>query len=431
MLVILVVLQCAHANAATNNLLASAVDSITTDELYKHVEVLADDVYEGRSAGSRGGRAASQYIVQELRRYDLTPAGTRGDYVQVFDNDWRNILVLLPGSDPQLEREVIVVGGHYDHVGRGSSSTSYGPIGRIHNGADDNASGISIMLETIEAFATSGLRPRRSVLFAFWDGEERDLRGSRYWLRNPTVPVDRIKLAITLDMVGRLRSGQLYVLGSRSGYGLRRLMSGPAEDPMWLDFDWELSANSDHWSFVEKQIPVVLLHTGLHRDYHRPSDDAEKINRDGLREVSRYLLGMLMKAANEDELPRFRDSVRRETDRTQRDVERPLPRASLRNWPAGSKRPQLGISWREDEGEPGSVFLTRVVEGTPAHAAGLLVHDRIYEVDGQPFAGEKEFQSTILAMLENRAPAIALLVERRGQLRQVSIQMPAVSPASQ
>jgi hypothetical protein len=420
-----------QVQAATNNLVASAIDTITTDELFKHVEVLADDVYEGRSAGSRGGRAASQYIVQELRKYDLTPAGTRGDYVQVFDNDWRNILVLVPGNDPQLEREVVVVGGHYDHVGRGSSSTSYGPIGRIHNGADDNASGISIMLETIEAFATSGLRPRRSVLFAFWDGEERDLRGSRYWLRNPTVPVDRVKLAITLDMVGRLRGGQLYVLGSRSGYGLRRLMSGPVEDPLWLDFDWELSANSDHWSFVEKQIPVVLLHTGLHRDYHRPSDDAEKINRDGLREVSRYLLGMLMKAASADELPKFRDLVRRESDHTQRAIERPLPRASLRNWPTGSKRPQLGISWRADEAEPGAVFLTRVVEGTPAATAGLKVHDRIYEVDGLTFAGEKEFQATIIAMLESRKSAIEMLVEHRGKLRNVSIQMPAESSIEQ
>jgi hypothetical protein len=429
---ILVVLASALAgsptHAATKSFLAAAMDSITTDELYQHVEVLADDVYEGRSAGSRGGRAASQYIVQELRKYNLTPAGTRGDYFQAFDNDWRNILVLVPGDDSRLEHEVIVVGGHYDHVGRGSNSTSYGPIGRIHNGADDNASGISIMLETIEAFATSGLRTRRSVLFAFWDGEERNLKGSRYWVRNPTISADRVKLAITLDMVGRLRNGQLYVLGSRSGYGMRRLFSGPVDDPLWLDFDWELSANSDHWSFIEKRIPVVLLHTGLHRDYHRPSDDAEKINREGLHAITRYLLGILMKAANEEQLPKFRDQVRRESDRTQRQVERPLPPASLRNWPSDSKPPQLGISWREDQGEPGVVFLTRVVEGTPAAAAGLAVHDRIFEVGGQGFADEKEFQSTILAMLSNGTSTIELAIERRGRLRNVAVTMPTASP---
>jgi C-terminal processing protease CtpA/Prc len=221
------------------------------------------------------------------------------------------------------------------------------------------------------------------------------------------------------------------VLGSRSGYGLRRLMSGPVDDPLWLDFDWELSANSDHWSFIEKRIPVVLLHTGLHRDYHRPSDDAERINREGLRAVSRYLLGVLMKVANEEQLPKFRDQVRRESDRTQREVERPLPRATLRNWPSGVKRPQLGISWRPDEAEPGTVFLTRVVEGTPAAAAGLQVRDRIYEVGGRSFADEKAFQTTILAMLNDHSPTIELLIERRGQLRNVVVSLPAANAVQQ
>jgi hypothetical protein len=413
----------ASATGATNSFLSAAIASITSDELYEHVEVLADDVYEGRSAGSRGGRAAAQYIIQELRRYDLTPAGTNGQYTQTFDNGWRNILVLVPGDDSQLERETIVVGAHYDHVGRGSRDTSYGPIGRIHNGADDNASGVSVMLETIEAFAASGIRTRRSILFAFWDGEEQGLRGSRYWLKHPTVPADGVKLAITIDMVGRLRKGQLYVLGFRSGYGMRRLMSGPVADPLWLDFDWEVSANSDHWSFLEKRIPGALLHTGLHRDYHRPSDDAEKVNREGMREIAGYLVGVLINAANEDRLPAFRERVRRESDRTQRDFERPLPPKSLDTWPRNHERPRLGISWREDEAEPGSVFLTRVVEGTPAAAAGLKVLDRVYKVDGQSFPNAQAFQSTILAILDRQSPELDLLVERRGRVQTVTIEM--------
>ena len=92
--------------------------------------------------------------------------------MQTFNDDCRNILVLQPGDDPQLRDEVIVVGAHYDHVGYGNSNNSFGPIGKIHNGADDNASGTSVLLETIEAFARSGLKTRRSILFAFWDGEE-------------------------------------------------------------------------------------------------------------------------------------------------------------------------------------------------------------------------------------------------------------------
>src|SRR6185436_1585540 len=116
----------ASAVAVNNALYASAMESITTDELYHYVEVLADDVYEGRAAGSRGGHAAAQWLVQQLRPFDLTPAGADGDYVQKFSDDCRNILVLQKGDDPQMQDQVIVVGAHYDHVGYGRSDNSFG-----------------------------------------------------------------------------------------------------------------------------------------------------------------------------------------------------------------------------------------------------------------------------------------------------------------
>jgi hypothetical protein len=412
------------AEAATSSLLAAATESITGEELYEHVEVLADDVYEGREAGSRGGYAAAQYIIKELRRYPLTPAGENGGYIQTFRGAWRNILVLHRGIDPALARELVVVGGHYDHVGYGNRGNSLGPTGRIHNGADDNASGVSLLLETIEAFATSGLATRRSILFAFWDGEERGLVGSRHWLARPTLPSADVKLALIVDMVGRMRDGRLYAMGTRTGFGLRRLLSGPVVDPLWLDFSWELEANSDHWSFLERRIPVVLLHTGLHRDYHRPSDDVERINRDGLRETARYLMAVVIKAANEDRLPTFRDRFRRETEDTRRAMERPIAHASLNSWPTNAPPPRLGISWREDLAEPGSVLLTRVVDGTPAAAAGLTVQDRIYEIDGQQFADAAAFQTAILQMLDAGTPEFSLLIERRGHLRTLTVKMP-------
>jgi hypothetical protein len=401
------------------------MESITTDELYHYVEVLADDVYEGRASGSRGGHAAAQWLIEQLRPFHLTPAGTSGDIVQKFGDDCRNLLVLQPGDDPELQHEVIVVGAHYDHVGYGSSNNSFGPIGKIHNGADDNASGTAVMLETIEAIAHSGLKTRRTILFAFWDGEERGMVGSRYWLSHPTLPIERVKLDITLDMVGRLRKKRLYLMGSRSGYGLRRLFSDPVDDSLSLDFSWDIQANSDHWPFMEKRIPIALLHTGLHSDYHRPTDDAEKINRQGLREVCRYLLGVLVRVANEEQLPKFRDAVRRETEGTRRTLEQPLPRASLSNWPADQPRPRLGISWREDDAEPGSVFLIRVVEGTPAAAAGLQVGDRIDELDGRPFLDAAAFQVEIHRLLESGQPEVKVLVERRGHMRTIAIQTPS------
>jgi hypothetical protein len=395
-----VAIWCSSAAAVNNALYAAAMESITTEELYHYVEVLADDVYEGRASGTRGGHAAAQWLIQQLRPLQLTPAGTGGDYVQKFSDDCRNILVLQPGDDPQLQNEVIVVGAHYDHVGYGTSNNSFGPIGKIHNGADDNASGTSVILETIEAFAHSGLKTRRTILFAFWDGEERGLIGSRYWLAHSTLPIERVKLNITLDMVGRLRDERLYLMGSRSGYGLRRLFSDPVDDSLSLDFSWDIKANSDHWPFIEQRIPIALLHTGLHSDYHRPTDDVEKINRQGMREVCRYLLASLVRVANEDRLPTFRDAVRRESEVMRRTFEQPLPQATLKSWPADQPRPRLGIFWREDDAEPGSVFLVRVVDGTPAAAAGLEVGDRIDELDGQPFADAVAFQGEIHQLLE-------------------------------
>jgi hypothetical protein len=430
--------MCALAEAATNSnsMLAAAVESITAGELYEHVEVLADDVYEGRAAGSRGGRAAAQYIVQQLRQTALEPAGAGGDYFQSFNRNWRNILVLHRGDDPDLQNELIVVGGHYDHVGYGNLNNSYGPTGRIHNGADDNASGVAVLLETIEAFAASGISTRRPILFAFWDGEERGLVGSTYWLKSPTVPNANVKLAITVDMVGRLRDGQLHIFGTRSGSGLRQLLSGPlpssafepangngGNDSLWLDFTWEVVDNSDHWPFLERRIPAVLLHTGLHRDYHRPSDDVEKVNRDGMRDVGRYLLALSIKAANEDQLPVYRREFRRESTGAQRAMERPLERRSLKNWPADRPRPRLGISWREDKAEPGTVLVTQVVEGTPAHHAGIQVKDRIYELDNKRFADAAEFESLITSLLDGQAPEFTLLVERRGNSRPVAVRM--------
>jgi hypothetical protein len=414
------------AAAANNALYASAMESITTDELYHYVEVLADDVYEGRAAGSRGGHAAAQWLLQQLRPYVLTPAGTDGNYVQNFNDDYRNILLLQPGDDSRLQNEVIIVGAHYDHVGYGNSQNSFGPLGKIHNGADDNASGTSVLLETIEAFARSGLKTRRTILFAFWDGEERGLVGSRYWLAHPTLPIERVKLDITMDMVGRLRNDRLYLLGSRSGFGLRRLFSDPVDDALSLDFSWDLTANSDHWPFIEHRIPIALLHTGLHSDYHRPTDDVEKINRQGLREVCRYLFATLVRVANEDRLPTFREAVRRDTEGKRRGLEEPLPPASLSSWPSNLPAPRLGMSWREDDAEPGSVFLVRVVEGTPAAAAGLEICDRIEELDGRPFLDATAFQKDILSLLDSARPEFNMLVERRGHIRAVTVKMRSI-----
>lgn len=416
----LIALICASVVCASDEPLRAATDSVTAAELQAHVDTLADDVFEGRAVGTRGGRAAAQYIVQQLRASRLAPAGSEDGYFQPCGRGGRNILALLPGTDPNLKNETIVVGAHYDHVGDGRLGHATGPIGKIYNGADDNASGIAALLETIEGLSDSRVDTRRSILFAFWDGEEMGMVGSKHWLETPTLPPSAIRLAINIDMVGRLRDGRLEVDGTRTGFGLRRFLSRADDDSMWLDFSWELTANSDHWPFLERQVPIVLLHTGLHDDYHRPSDDADKINRAGLESVARYLLGTVVAAADSDRLPAYRPAGRRESLAVQKNRQQRDSATASGDWP-GAKPPRLGVSWRTDDAEPGSVYLTYVAKNSSAAAAGLAVDDRIYAVNGQSFTDANDFRDIVVGLLDSDAAEFTLLVETRGHVRTVHV----------
>jgi acetylornithine deacetylase/succinyl-diaminopimelate desuccinylase-like protein len=191
----------------------------------RHVAALADDALEGREGGSRGGRAAGAYIVEELRAAGLRPAGDEGTYYQRF-GAMRNILALVPGSDPTCDRELLVVGAHYDHVGYGTPANSNGPTGLIHNGADDNASGVAAVLEIAEVLQTLPEGLRRPVLFAFWDGEEKGLLGSWHFVRVRPQPLLAMRpvFMVNLDMVGRLRGSRVEIYGGRTMTGMRRLL---------------------------------------------------------------------------------------------------------------------------------------------------------------------------------------------------------------
>lgn len=394
--------------------------SVTAAELRDHVAILADDVFEGRAVGTRGGHAAGQYIVKQLGKSHLQPNGTEDGYFQPCERGGRNILAVLPGTDPKLRDEYIVVGAHYDHVGDGRQGHIKGPIGNIYNGADDNASGVAALLETIEALSDANVDTRRSILFAFWDGEEMGMLGSKDWFKSPTVSPSRIRLAFNIDMIGRLRDGKLQVLGTRTGYNMRPLVSGSVDQSLWLDFSWELTANSDHWPFLERQIPIVMLHTGLHDDYHLPGDDAEKINHVGLEIVTRYLLATVVKAANANELPAYRPARRFESLAVQRRNRQRYELVSQQQWPE-SEPPRVGITWRTDEAEPGSVFITRVAAESPAAKSKLALDDRIFAINGKPFSDADEFRRTLLGLLDAGIAEFTLDVESRGHVRTATI----------
>ncbi|MEM8946171.1 MAG: M20/M25/M40 family metallo-hydrolase [Planctomycetota bacterium] len=373
--------------AAESLWLDAARASITTTELHGHVSVLANDLFEGREGGSRGGRAAAKYILQRLHEARVQPAGAGEQFTQNFLHSHQNLLAILPGSDPKLKYECILIGAHYDHVGYGSRRNSYGPWGYIHNGADDNASGVASVLEVIDALSQAGHQPKRSILFAFWDGEEQGLLGSKHWKNYPTVPISSVQLAINVDMVGRMTDGRIEVGGTRSAFGSRRFFSSTnlAED-VRLDFNWEYKNNSDHWTFYQAGIPSLYVHTGIHDDYHRPSDDVEKLNIDGIRTISSYLLEQVTKLADAEKLPTYRSAATRESPATQRRLETPL--AAL--------TPRIDFTWQFHPIAPTSALVRNVPWGSEASRAGLIPGDRIVSVSGRPISSD--------AML----PAIAL-----------------------
>lgn len=375
--------------AADAEAVASAVESIKLQHLKQHVSVLASDTFEGREAGTRGGKAAGAYLIDTLKKLKATPGGS-SSYYQFFGADYRNVLVVVPGSDPELKDEYLVVSSHYDHVGFGSSRNSYGPIGRIHNGADDNASGTAGLLELIEAFGTLKPAPRRSILFAFWDAEEKGLLGSEHWVSHPTIPLKQIKLMFNVDMIGRLRDNSLEMYGTRTAAGLRRLVSEQNDfsSELSLDFNWNTKRESDHYPFYARRIPYLMFHTRKHENYHRPSDDVDKLNLDGMQSIVRLMFRTIHSAAEAAELPAFRSAALTESSGTQL-LQR---RRSRKSNPA-----RLGIGWDQKLVADGTIKIDKVVSGSPAQQAGLKVGDEILKFGKHDVISADEFSLVVLA----------------------------------
>jgi Zn-dependent M28 family amino/carboxypeptidase len=386
---LLLCLLCAPAASATELAARMAAkNSVTTDEIETHAAALSDDTFEGREAGSRGGRAAAGYLVEQFEKFGLEPAGKSDGFTQTFNGSMRNLLGKLPGSDGQLSEEVILIGAHYDHVGYGTRSNSFGPLGKIHNGADDNASGVSSLLEAAQALALLKGSHKRTILFALWDGEEKGLLGSQHWLTQPTLPRANVRCAINLDMVGRLRDDKLEVYGVRTSRDLRRRISRlNGADDLTLDFLWRMQEDSDHYNFFRYSIPTLMFHTGKHDDYHRPSDDVEKLNISGVQSITRLLVDLAIDLADADDLQGFRSESGRE-GRDERDrqlLEQPLPDVPNR----------LGITWLDGDVSERGVVVASVYRRRAAMLAGIIAGDRIVAVNGKPIASESRFQSLI------------------------------------
>jgi aminopeptidase YwaD len=193
-----------------------------------------------------------------------------------------NVAGMIEGSDPLLKNEVIVIGAHYDHLGRGGEgSGSLAPRGgEIHHGADDNASGTAGVLELARLFSAQKPRPKRTIVFIAFSGEEEGLLGSNYYVNHPLLPLANTVAMINMDMIGRMKDGRLIVGGVGTAKEWRDIMSADTEKTFHVTLNEDGFGPSDHSSFYAKQIPVLFFWTGTHNDYHKPSDTSEKINYD-------------------------------------------------------------------------------------------------------------------------------------------------------
>jgi aminopeptidase YwaD len=221
----------------------------------------------------------------------------------------RNVAMILPGEDKNLKNEYIIIGAHFDHLGMGGPGSSSRAVDTIavHHGADDNASGVSMMLELAEKIAHSRRSHARSIICLSFSGEEEGLLGSKYFADNPVIDLSKVNAMINLDMVGRLQETKvLHISGVGTAKEFRDMVSsGNDTNNIRLTLSDEGYGSSDHTSFYGKDIPVLFYTTGAHLDYHTPSDTYDKINYKGMLLISVPIYKVIEKLANTPEKLKF------------------------------------------------------------------------------------------------------------------------------
>lgn len=275
------------------------------------IKFLSDDRLAGRMTGQPGADTAAAYLARRFRQVGLQPAA--GGWFQSFTiarnspaaqrahvlgAKGNNVIGLLPGRDPVLRNEAVIVGAHYDHLGLGGfGSLDPDSTGRVHNGADDNASGAAMLIQIAARLAAAP--PARTVIFIAFSGEELGLLGSSYYVQEPIYPLSTTEAMINLDMVGRLRQGRLIVYGSRTAKEFPALLDSLN---WYAGFDLKAQGDgygpSDQSPFYAAGRPVLHLFTDLHEDYHRTTDDWQKINLDGFKRVTDFAVGIVTAIAN-------------------------------------------------------------------------------------------------------------------------------------
>lgn len=383
---------------------AVAMAPIDPDSMLNVVKFLSGDDLKGRGLGTKELDNVAALIASRFEAVGLLPGGSPSGswYQEWVDPDlkvtMRNVVGVLPGKNPAYAGQSVVVGAHYDHLGTGAQDARAGDRGRVHPGADDNASGVAVLLELASRLP---LAPNmdRSVVFVAFTGEEAGRKGSRYFVQNERrYPASRSVGMINLDTVGRLGRGKLIALGAGSAKEWAELLQelGKASKVDIAAPDQQLDS-SDQVSFHEAGVPAVQLFTGPHLDYHRPTDSFSRIDGKGLAKVATVARDLAYYLANH---PAPLTST--------------LKASSAQSAPAarGNRKVTLGIVPDFTYNEKG-VRLGGTVPGGPAESAGLREGDIIIQVGSQGVAVLQDLSDA----LRSAGPGdrLKVLIRRNGR----------------
>lgn len=320
-----------------------------------------------------------------------------------------NVIAELPGTDPALAARYIVVGAHYDHLGLGGqNSLAPDQRGQVHHGADDNASGASGVLELADALAHSPEHPRHSVIFICFAGEELGLLGSAYYVNHPSFPLKQTSAMINLDMIGRVSNNRLYVGGTGTSPGFQQIAAEANRTPKFdISYSFSGYGASDQTSFAVHEVPVFFFFSGLHSDYHKPSDTWDKIDAaSGARVV--WLVSNVITAL--DALKDKPQYVR---------VANPVSSSGG----GGGYGPYFGSIPDFGQVEHGGVKFSDVRDGSPAGKAGFKAGDILVEFDGKKIDNLYDFTYALRAHKPGDKVMVTVLRGSEKVTREVTLEV--------
>lgn len=396
--------------------LATLAPVFSADRMMESINFLASDDLKGREIGTPEIEEAANYIAEKFEEFGLVPGSDDSTYFQIWTQDvldkksvnLKNVVGIIPGTNPDLA-EAVIISAHYDHLGLGWPDAKKGNEGKIHNGADDNASGVAVMLELAKTLGKSH-KPARPIIFVAFTAEESGLVGSRYFASNyKKYPSNKILAIINLDTVGRLFGRKIMVLNSNTAREWKFIFMGTdfttgiASELITQDLD-----ASDQMAYIEKGVPgIQLFYTGVDSDYHVPEDDADKIDADGLVKVATVSREVLEYLADREEPMAFTGTVK------SGEIEKPIHSNgnSTRKASTGTM-PDFAYS-----GE--GVKIGGVSDDSPAAKAGLLKGDVITSFNGKPVKNLKDYSN----LLKEHKPGdkVKVTFDRNGEKKEVDL----------